>query len=86
MTGDLSRSGKPMSLDDRFLSGITRNAPVDKLEHMSIAATLRHLPIILHDIRLPKFAKKVFVVSDYDQLEIRVILALVDNAIDDVSV
>ena len=38
------------------------------------------LPVIFHNIRLSKFSKEVFIVSDDDELEIRVRFTLIDDA------
>lgn len=40
-----------------------------------------HKPVIFHHIALPQFPKKVFVMCDNNELEIRMCLAFVDNAI-----
>ena len=40
---------------------------------------LSGLPVVLHHVGLAKLAKEVLVVSDDDELEVRVILALVDD-------
>jgi hypothetical protein len=38
-------------------------------------------PIVFHDVVLTQLPKEILVVSDYDQLEIRVILAFIDDAV-----
>jgi hypothetical protein len=40
-----------------------------------------HVPIILHHITLTQLAKEVLVVRDNNQLEIRMVLAFVDDAV-----
>jgi hypothetical protein len=38
------------------------------------------IPIVFHHISLTKFSEKVLIVSDDDELEIRVRFALIDDA------
>ena len=73
-------STKALPLNDRLLPCVSRDAPVQLVKKITpTMLRLSGLPVVLHHVGLAKLTKEVLVVSNDDELEVRVTLALVDD-------
>ena len=73
-------SPKALPLDDRLLPCVSRDAPVQLVRNITpTMLRLSGLPVVFHHVGLAKLTEEVLVVSDDDELEVGVALALVDD-------
>jgi hypothetical protein len=69
-----------LALDYRLLPGVSLHSPIGGVSCNECTAGSSYAPIVFHDITLAQLTQEVLVMGDNDKLEVRMVLALVDDA------